>query len=114
MSRAFDAMDRDNGILIGTPERLVGILTPMDFLRYLYQVANPFVLVSEIELALTQQRLGKELVLRADAAFAKPELYEALEERDVKYAIRLPTNDNLERKITQLLTHPVGRPATSH
>jgi hypothetical protein len=27
--------------------------------------------------------------LRADAAFAKPELYEALEERDVKYAIRL-------------------------
>jgi len=52
MSRAFDAMDRDNGILIGTPERLVGILTPMDFLRYLYQVANPFVLVSEIELAL--------------------------------------------------------------
>lgn len=52
MSRAFDAMDRDNGILIGTPERLVGILTPMDFLRYLYQVASPFVMVSEIELAL--------------------------------------------------------------
>ncbi len=50
--RVFDAMDRDNGILIGTPERLVGILTPMDFLRYLYQVASPFVMVSEIELAL--------------------------------------------------------------
>jgi hypothetical protein len=45
-------MDRDNGVLIGTPERLVGILTPMDFLRYLYQIASPFVLVSEIELAL--------------------------------------------------------------
>lgn len=52
MSRAFDAMDRDNGILIGTPERLVGILTPMDFFRNLYQVAIPFVMVSEIELAL--------------------------------------------------------------
>jgi CBS domain-containing protein len=52
MKRAFDAMDRDNGILIGTPERLVGVLTPMDFLRYLYQVASPFVMVSEIELAL--------------------------------------------------------------
>jgi len=52
MSRAFDAMDRDNGILIGAPERLVGILTPMDFLRYLYRVASPFVMVSEIELAL--------------------------------------------------------------
>ncbi|MFZ0928026.1 MAG: hypothetical protein WAN11_05475, partial [Syntrophobacteraceae bacterium] len=40
MSRVFDAMDRDDGVLIGTPERLVGILTPMDFLRYLYQVAS--------------------------------------------------------------------------
>ena len=52
MSRVFDAMDRDSGILIGTPEHLVGILTPMDFLRYLYRVASPFVMVSEIELAL--------------------------------------------------------------
>jgi predicted transcriptional regulator len=52
MDRVFDAMDRDNGILVGTPERLIGVLTPMDFLRYLYQVASPFVLVSEIELAL--------------------------------------------------------------
>lgn len=52
MNRVFDAMDRDNGVLIGTPERLVGILTPMDFLRYFYQVASPFVMVSEIELAL--------------------------------------------------------------
>src|SRR5438034_237221 len=52
MNRVFDAMDRDNGVLVGTPDRLIGILTPMDFLRYLYQVASPFVLVSEIELAL--------------------------------------------------------------
>lgn len=52
MSKVFDAMDRDNGILIGSPDRLVGVLTPMDFLRYLYQVASPFVMVSEIELAL--------------------------------------------------------------
>ena len=52
MVSVFDAMDRDNGVLVGTPERLVGVLTPMDFLRYLYQVASPFVMVSEIELAL--------------------------------------------------------------
>lgn len=52
MNRVFDAIDRDNGILIGTPERLIGVLTPMDFLRYLYQVASPFVMISEIELAL--------------------------------------------------------------
>jgi predicted transcriptional regulator len=52
MNRVFDAMDRDNGVLIGAPDHLIGILTPMDFLRYLYQVASPFVMVSEIELAL--------------------------------------------------------------
>ena len=52
MTRVFDAMDRDNGVLIGAPDRLVGVLTPMDFLRYLYRVASPFVMVSEIELAV--------------------------------------------------------------
>jgi len=65
-------------------------------------------LLPEIE---RQQRLGKEVVFRADAAFAKPELYAALEERDVKYAIRLPANDNLQRNITELLARPVGRPS---
>jgi len=30
------------------------------------------------------------VVFRADAAFAKPELYEALEKREIRYAIRLP------------------------
>ena len=58
-----------------------------------------------------QQQQGKEVVFRADAAFAKPEIYEALEERAVKYAIRLPANDNLQRNITELLTRPVGRPS---
>ncbi len=58
-----------------------------------------------------QQQQGKVVVLHADAAFAKPEIYEALEERDVKYAIRLPANDNLERNITALLRRPVGRPS---
>jgi hypothetical protein len=57
-----------------------------------------------------QPRLGKEVVFRADVAFAKPELYEALEARNVKYAIRLPANDILERNIWELLTRPVGRP----
>ena len=50
------------------------------------------------------------MVFRGDAAFAKPELYEALKERDVKYAVRLPANDNLQRNIRELLTRPVGRP----
>jgi hypothetical protein len=51
------------------------------------------------------------VVFRADAAFAKPEIYEALEERGVKYAIRIPSNDNLEQDIAELLTRPVGRPS---
>jgi hypothetical protein len=58
-----------------------------------------------------QQDQGKEVVFRADAAFAKPELYEALEERGVKYAIRIPANDSLERDIAELLSRPVGRPS---
>jgi hypothetical protein len=51
------------------------------------------------------------VVFRADTAFAKPEIYEVLEERKVKYVIRLPANDNLERKVGQLLTRPAGRPS---
>lgn len=58
-----------------------------------------------------QMAQGKEVAFRGDAAFAKPELYEALEERDVQYAIRLPANDNLQRNIKELLTRPVGRPS---
>ena len=65
-------------------------------------------LLPEIE---RQQKLGKEVVFRADAAFAKPEIYEALEKRGVKYAIRIPSNENLQRDIEELLTRPVGRPS---
>jgi len=65
-------------------------------------------LLPEIE---RQQKQGKEVVFRADAAFAKPEIYEALEERGVKYTIRIPSNENLERDIAELLTRPVGRPS---
>src|SRR5712691_4074642 len=65
-------------------------------------------LLPEIE---RQQKLGKQVVFRADAAFAKPEIYKALEERGVKYAIRIPSNDSLERDIAELLTRPVGRPS---
>jgi hypothetical protein len=65
-------------------------------------------LLPEIE---RQQELGKEVIFRADAAFAKPEIYEALEERGVKYAIRIPANEILERDVAELLTWPVGRPS---
>ncbi len=65
-------------------------------------------LLPEIE---RQQARGKEVAFRGDAAFARPEIYEAHEARQVKHAIRLPANANLERKITKLLIRPVGRPS---
>src|SRR5207245_9678972 len=65
-------------------------------------------LLPEIE---RQQAEGKQVAFRADAAFAKPEIYEALEERGVMYAIRIPANDSLERDIAELLTRRVGRPS---
>ncbi len=63
------------------------------------------VLLPEIK---RQQRQGKDVVVRADAAFAKPELYEALEKRGVRYAIRIPSNDILEQEVAELLTRSVS------
>jgi len=54
---------------------------------------------------------GQTVVVRADAAFALPALYEALEQQGVAYAIRLPANQILERAIEDLLTRPRGRPS---
>ena len=53
---------------------------------------------------------GVALYFRADAAFAKPAIYELLEAEDIRYAIRLPANQVLQRRIGHLLTRPVGRP----
>jgi len=42
--------------------------------------------------------------------FATPEVYELLEAEGIRYAIRLPANQVLQRRISHLLTRPVGRP----
>jgi len=65
-------------------------------------------LLPEIE---RQQAEGKTVTFRADAAFAKPEIYEALEERGVSYVIRIPANKNLELEIEDILFRPPGRPS---
>ena len=57
------------------------------------------------------QGRGHTVIVRADAAFALPAVYEALERRGVRYAIRLPANDVLMRQIEDLLTRPRGRPS---
>jgi len=56
------------------------------------------------------QKTPMRLLFRADAAFAKPEVYEYLETRRIGYAIRLPANEVLQGHIGHLLKRPVGRP----
>jgi hypothetical protein len=51
------------------------------------------------------------VAFRADAAFAKPEIYEALETRGVPSAIRIPANKNLELAIEDVLSRSPGRPS---
>jgi hypothetical protein len=55
---------------------------------------------------------GKRLkrLLRGDAAFALPVIYELLEAKDFGYAIWLPANTVLQGSIAHLLKRPVGRP----
>ena len=66
-------------------------------------------LVPEID---RQQAEGQRVAFRADAAFARPAIYEALEARGVQYAIRIPANKNLELAIEDLLFRRDG-PASS-
>ena len=57
------------------------------------------------------QAEGKRAPFRADAAFAKPEIYEAVEESGVDYAIRIPAYKNLELGIEDIQFRPPGRPS---
>ena len=43
--------------------------------------------------------------------FARPAIYETLEQRDVDYAIRMPANKSLELNIEDTLFRPLGRPS---
>ena len=45
----FDALDSHDAVVMDGPDRLLGIVTAMDVLKYLYGVASPFVMVAEIE-----------------------------------------------------------------
>ena len=63
-----------------------------------------------LEPVVARYRTMKRRYFRADAAFASPEVYDFLEVEGYGYAIRLPANAVLQRKISHLLTRPVGRP----
>jgi predicted transcriptional regulator len=48
----FEAIDKHDAIVLGDPNRLQGIITAMDVLWYLYDIASPMVLIAEVEIAL--------------------------------------------------------------
>jgi len=50
----IDVLDQKDAVVVSGPDKLIAILTPMDVLRYLYSIANAFVLIEEIELTLRQ------------------------------------------------------------
>jgi len=56
------------------------------------------------------KQAGVRRYFRGDASFARPEIYEYLEEHGCLYAIWRPSNDVLAREIEHLMKRPVGRP----
>ncbi|MCH9039660.1 MAG: IS1380 family transposase [Chloroflexi bacterium] len=56
-------------------------------------------------------KMAVRLLFRADAAFAKPELYEYMESKSIGYVIRLPANEVLQREISHLLVRPTEWPS---
>ncbi len=71
-----------------------------NFLRLVLQYNEiTYAIFRTFEEEQVMQVEDREVAFRADAAFAKPEIYEALPERGVTYAIRVPANDSLERDI---------------
>lgn len=51
------------------------------------------------------------VVFRADAAFAKPEIYDAPEEHEAAYATRILANEGLEWEVAEILFRPPGGPS---
>jgi len=51
-SRVIESLNRCDAVVVSGPNELVALLTPMDLVAYLHSVANAFVLLQEIELAV--------------------------------------------------------------
>ncbi len=65
-----------------------------------------------MRVSIRSERYGRGVAVgdrqESEAAFARPQLYDALEERQVDCAVRLPANDILEHNIAELLRRPPG------
>jgi len=62
ISVLLDEFEIRDAVLVGSEDRLQGILTTIDALRYFYTVASPYVLIREIELSI------RELIRAATSA----------------------------------------------
>lgn len=61
----FRVFEHEEAVLVGQPDRLDGIITPVDVARYLHQSTRPFLLVEEIELglrALVRASAGQHII----------------------------------------------------
>jgi CBS domain-containing protein len=52
LNSIFDGLDADSAVLVGRPDALIGIITGVDALHYLYELAERFVRLQEIEQAI--------------------------------------------------------------
>lgn len=50
----MDEFEVTDAVLVGSRERLLGVVTSIDVLRYFYRVASPYILLREIELAVRE------------------------------------------------------------
>lgn len=50
----LDEFDFKDAVLVGSEDRLQGMITSIDALRYFYRIASPFVMIGEIELAIRE------------------------------------------------------------
>lgn len=54
LTMLLDEFDIKDAVLVGLPDRLQGIVTTIDALRYFYKVASPYIMLFEIELAIRE------------------------------------------------------------
>ncbi len=54
LAALLDEFDTRDAVFVGSEGNLLGIVTTIDVLRYFYEVASPYVLLREIELAIRE------------------------------------------------------------
>lgn len=98
----FECLDRDGAVLVGDPDRLVAVATPIDLIQYLYSVAHPFVLIQEIELVL--QGLVRAAMSEGELA---GRIQRAISSKYVGAEDRMPTKlvDLTFAELVQTVTH---------